>query len=86
MKIILHKRFEKRYTKLRPAEKEKFKARRNLFLQDPFDQVLNNHTLSGRYKGYRSINISGDLRAVYRMIDQDTAFFVAFGTHSQLYG
>jgi addiction module RelE/StbE family toxin len=85
MKIILHKRFEKQYVKLRPADKEKFKNRRNIFLINPFDSTLNNHALAGKYEGYRSINITGDLRAVYTLIDNDTAFFVAIGTHSQLY-
>lgn len=85
MKIVLHKRFEKRYVKLRSSEKEKFKARRNIFLVDPFNPVLNNHALSGKFEGYRSINITGDLRAVYTLIDNDTALFVTLGTHSQLY-
>ena len=86
MKIIVHKRFEKQYAKLRPSEKEKFKTRRNAFLRDPFDPVLNNHALEGKYAGCRSINISGDLRTVYMRIDNNTVLFVTIGSHSQLYG
>jgi addiction module RelE/StbE family toxin len=85
MKITLHRRFEKMHTKLRPVDKEKFKTRRNIFLTSPFDPALNNHALAGKYQGYRSINITGDLRAAYTLIDKDTAFFVAIGTHSQFY-
>ncbi|HWW38687.1 type II toxin-antitoxin system mRNA interferase toxin, RelE/StbE family [Pedobacter sp.] len=85
MKTILHKRFEKQYAKLRPADKEKFKARRDIFLDNPFDPVLSNHALIGKYEGYRTISITGDLRAVYTFIDRDTVLFVAIGTHSQLY-
>ena len=85
MKVILHKRFEKQYAKLRLAEKERFKTRRNVFLRNPFDPILNNHGLSGKYQGCNSINITGDLRAVYMMFDSQTAFFIAIGSHSQLY-
>jgi len=54
-------------------------------LNDSMNQLLSNHALTGRWDGYRSINISGDLRAVYEMIDKDMVYFVAFGSHSQLY-
>ena len=57
-----------------------------LFSINPTDSILNNHLLFGKYEGHRSINITGDLRAIYTMIDEDTALFVAIGTHSQLYG
>ncbi len=85
MKIILHKNFEKQYGKLRGKEKQKFKERRNIFLNYPFQPVLNNHPLKGKFKGYRSINITGDLRAVYKLLNEETAIFVAIDTHSNLY-
>lgn len=85
MKIALHKNFEKQYQKLRPNEKKRFKARRDLFLQNPYHPLLNNHSLQGKYKGYRSVNIGGDLRVIYELIDENTAYFVAIDTHSKLY-
>lgn len=85
MKIVLHRNFEKQYKKLRPKEQNRFKERRDVFLNDPFDPVLNNHPLRGRYKGYRSINVTGDLRAVYRLLNDDTVLFVAIDSHSNLY-
>lgn len=85
MKIRLHRNFERQYKKLRRQEKEKFKERRNLFLQNQFDPILNNHSLHGKYEGYRSINITGDLRVVYELINKDTAYFVAIDSHSNLY-
>ncbi|MBI4128863.1 MAG: type II toxin-antitoxin system mRNA interferase toxin, RelE/StbE family [Parcubacteria group bacterium] len=85
MKIVFHKHFEKKYTNLRPADKKRFKERSALFMHDPYDPVLNNHPLRGKYKGYRSINVGGDLRAIYTLINDDTAFFVAIDTHSNLY-
>lgn len=85
MRVVFHRNFEKRYKKLRPREKKRFKERKDIFIQDPYHPALNNHPLQGKYKGYRSINISGDLRAVYQLINNDIAYFVALDTHSNLY-
>ena len=81
MKIFLHKNFAKRYAKLRPSQKEKFKERRDLFLIDSYHPLLNNHPLLGKYKGCRSINITGDLRAVYDIVGPDAVLFVDIDTH-----
>lgn len=86
MTIHLHKDFLKQYKKLKKKEKQKFKIRRDLFLQDEFSPILNNHSLKGKYQGYRNINITGDLRAVYKKEAQDTVIFVAIDIHSNLYG
>ena len=85
MKILLHKNFERQYEKLRLSEKQQFKGRRDIFLQDEFDPILNNHPLRGNYQGYRSINIMGDLRVVYRHVQENAVIFVAIDTHSNLY-
>jgi addiction module RelE/StbE family toxin len=86
MNISLHKNFEKRYVKLRPAEQRRFKERRDLFLRDPFNPVLSNHALSGKYSGYRSINVGGDLRVVYKFLGNDSVLFSTIDKHSNLYG
>jgi len=85
MKIKLHKKFTKQFSKLNKNQKLKCKDRLNLFLDDPFNELLNNHALQGKYKGLRSINMSGDLRAIYEMINNNTAFFIDLDTHSNLY-
>ena len=85
MKIILHKHFDKQYKKLRSREKKRFKERRDIFLQDPYHPILNNHALQGRYKGYRSMGITNDLRVIYALINTDTAYFITIDTHSKLY-
>ena len=85
MKIILHKSFEKQYKKLGEHVKQQFKERRNTFLNDPFDLALNNHPLKGNYKGYRSIYINADVRALYKLIASDIALFVVIDSHSNLY-
>lgn len=85
MTIRFHRDFEKQYQKLHPGEKNKFKERRNIFLENPYHPLLHNHPLKGKYQGYRSINITGDLRVVYKMLDSETALFVLIDTHSNLY-
>lgn len=85
MKIFFHNNFKKKYKKLRPSEKQKFKQRSLLFLQNPFDPVLRNHPLGGRYEGFRSINITGDLRVLYQDLGRQEALFITIDTHSNLY-
>jgi len=85
MIISFHREFTKRFKKLSVQQKRKFKERVALFAEDPFDPTLNNHALRGTYRGYRSINVTGDLRAIYKS-DGDNALFVAIDSHSNLYG
>ena len=85
MRVVYHKRFEKAYAKLRRADQERFHERLRTFMHDPFDQALNNHPLHGTYAGYRSINVRGDLRAIYKETAPDIAVFVTIGTHHELY-
>ena len=86
MTLRFHRTFEKQYKKLRENEKKRLKERLALFLTDEFNPLLNNHPLRGKHQGYRSINITGDLRAVYKFQEPDTRIFVAVDTHSNLYG
>lgn len=85
MRIRFHRNCEKQYKKLRLSEKKKCKERWEVFLNNPFNPLLHNHPLRGKYEGYRSINVSGDIRIVYRLIDKNTAYFVAIGKHRDLY-
>jgi len=63
-----------------------FRNRLEIFLSDKFHPILNNHSLSGEYQGYRSINITGDWGAIFRERGSGGAvYFVVIGTHSNLY-
>ena len=86
MRVFFHKSFDRKYAKLRMGERKKFTERIDLFLKDPYHPLLNNHALTGKYKGSRSISVTGDLRAVYDVVGKDAALFVAIDTHSNLYG
>lgn len=85
MKICLHHSIVPQYTKFEENTKKKFKERRDIFLSDPYHPLLNNHPLRGKYEGYRSINIAGNVRVIYKHLDIDTVLFVKIGSHSNLY-
>ncbi len=82
--VELHKNFIRQYKRQR-AIQEQVDKRLALFRANPFERILNNHSLRGKYKGYRSINIAGDFRAVYEVIDERTVRFIALDTHGNLY-
>ena len=77
--------FDKQYNKFREGEKDRFRARIKLFQENRHNPLLHDHQLHGKYAGYRSINIGGDLRAIYKLIPPETAVFVAIDTHTKLY-
>lgn len=85
MNIQTTKSFDKQYSKLNTRIKKQFKSRLELFCINPFDNSLRNHALRGRYLGYRSIDINGDVRALYTVKGNAVIIFGFIGTHSQLY-
>ena len=86
MIVIYSKKFQRNYKKLSRKLQEQFKQRRNLFLEDQFNPILNNHQLHNPYAGCRSINITGDYRAIYYHENLDIVRFIAVGTHHDLFG
>lgn len=84
MEIKFHKNFKKRLKKIPAKIQEQFYERLNLFFQDKFDKRLNNHSVNKAFPNCRSINVSGDYRAIF---DEDGAviIFLTIGTHSELY-
>lgn len=80
------KSFEKQFKKVTPVVRQRFYAQLQLFMVQPLSPTLSNHALKGKYMGYRSINITGDIRALYYRDQGSVIFFAYIGTHSQLYG
>lgn len=88
--IHYSKSFEKDLRKAPADIKKAWVKRLTLFIGNPTHPHLHNHSLSGKYIGYRSINVNGDWRAVYAEQSNGKhleiiALFQAIGTHSQLY-
>lgn len=86
MRYFLSKNFEKSFKKMPRKIKDNTINKLNVFIINPMDDSLNNHSLSGKFSKYRSVNISGDIRAIYK-IDEDNnvAIFIDIGGHSKLY-
>jgi len=79
-------RFKKQFKKLPTNTQDKFLERLHLFSQDQTHPLLRVHPLKGSYAGYWSMNVTGDIRALYRTDDEDIILFALIGTHSSLYG
>ncbi len=71
--------------KLSPKIKQKMAERIEVFTNDPLNGQLRNHALHTSYKGSYSIDITGDYRAIYQLVDDETALFTHIGTQSQSY-
>lgn len=86
MVIRFSKGFVKSYDKAPIKVRKAFNTRLVIFQQDKFHPILNNHFLTGSYSEYRSINVTGDWRAVFREFQgEEIVYFDILGTHSKLY-
>jgi addiction module RelE/StbE family toxin len=79
------KDFDKQFAKLPKVLREKVIETVDLFLDRPMEPSLRNHPLTKEWHGYRSISADSDLRLHFKILDGDIVYFVAVGTHSQLY-
>lgn len=85
MIILRHSKFDKMLEKAPYKIRDKFQERLDLFLINPFDQILNNHSVDPLHPGCRSINITGNWRALFKSLGNNAVIFTKIGTHSQLY-
>ncbi len=85
MQIKFSKIFLKQLAKSPGFIKSAFEEKLRHFLFNKSDPILNNHKLKGKYQGYRSINITGDWRAIFEECPNGDVLFLLFGTHNQLY-
>ncbi|MEK7520270.1 MAG: hypothetical protein AAB581_03465 [Patescibacteria group bacterium] len=84
MRVVYHKNFEKKFRKLPAKVKERFYGRLALFYKNKHAKTLNNHSVDTAYPGVRSINITGDYRALFYDVGE-TVTFLTIGTHTELY-
>ena len=84
MEVKFHAAFKKKLRKTPHKIQERFFERLELFVQDKFNRVLNNHSVDRAYPNCRSINVSGDYRAIFEEQDE-IIIFINIGTHSNLY-
>ncbi len=84
MKILFSKQFDRDFKKFDQKTQTIIIDRLNLLISDNNNRLLNNHSLSGKLKNLKSINISGDIRLLYQELSE-VLLIVRVGTHSQLY-
>lgn len=85
MIIRYSKKFKKQYEKLPPKLQQKTKSCIILWASNPADESLRLHKLSGKMNRFYSIDITGDLRALYEKAGDEVYLYQMVGTHSQLY-
>ena len=85
MVVEISRKFTKQYDKAPLVIRLSFQNRLRIFKEAPYAPILQNHWLKGEWLGHRSINITGDWRAIYFHIDEQRVVFRGIGTHGQLY-
>lgn len=84
MEVKFHTTFKKKLKKIPLKIQNRFYERLELFMQDKCNRVLNNHSVDQAYPNCRSMNVSGDYRAIFE--DRgELIIFINIGTHSDLY-
>jgi addiction module RelE/StbE family toxin len=86
MTIRYSKKFVKQLKKQPKTVQVAFLARIEMFAVNPYEPLLRNHALRGELKGFYSINITGDVRAIYEIKQDEIHIFQLIGSHSQFYG
>lgn len=86
MSIVRDRIFIKQMKKLPLHLRRQVRDRVQLLVENSANPLLNDHKLGPPYESYRSINITGDWRLVYKRIETDIYYLRAVGTHHQLYG
>ncbi len=86
MVIQYTSQFKKQYKKLPKKFQVQFDKRLLLFLSNPSTPQLHVHPLIGKFSGYFSLNVNGDLRALYLKKGEAIVIFVLIGSHTELYG
>jgi mRNA-degrading endonuclease YafQ of YafQ-DinJ toxin-antitoxin module len=83
--ILTSKAFDKSFKKKDKFIQKKALERIRLFREEPFNPMLNNHSLSGEHKEDKSFNVTGNYRIIFYFIDKNTACLTDIGTHPELY-
>jgi len=82
MQIIYSPRFVKLYKRLNSATKLKAEKKEKIFRNNPFDNRLQTHKLSGRLDGLWSFSINYDCRIIFEFTSEKSVIFHAIGGHT----
>lgn len=88
IKVIWNPSFKKAYKKKihkLPHMKRKLFLALYKFQENPFEQSLNTHKLSGYLQNCWSFKVDYDYRVIFEFEGKDKAILVDIGTHDQVY-
>lgn len=86
MNIDFSKSFDRQFqNRLSSLQRQLALEAIELFIDEPFHKDLRNHALYGKWTGYRTISVGGDLRLHFKIISNVSVLFEAVGSHDQLY-
>ena len=89
MEISFSNSFKKAFAKKVKRNKDlenKFWTMVEIFLNNPFDNRLKTHKLSGKLKELWSFSIEYDIRIIFFFEENQTkAVFIDFGKHDEVY-
>lgn len=88
MKIKFSRNFVKLLSKINKKDKiliEVIKKQLKIFKENPKHHSLRLHKLSGKMRNYWSISVTKSLRMIYILLNDDEAYFIALGTHDEVY-
>jgi len=86
MEFLYSRLYKRQFRKLPRELQIKVTQRLALFINDEMHPLLDNHPLRFDWGGYRSINITGDYRLIFKKVSDLLVRLEAVGTHSELYG
>ena len=87
MQIKYHKEFSKNYQKRigsNPKLVSKFQTKFKQFIDNQTSPGLKDHKLIGKLSSYRAFSVTGDIRVVYRIVNNELWLY-DIGTHPQVY-
>lgn len=86
--VFSNKEFIKHYKNTDVRIRKSVDQKLLIFAKNPHEAGLRNHPLHDEWKGYRSIDITNDYRAIYKVVkegEEINAYFIALGRHKELF-
>ncbi len=81
MQIIYSPQFIKDYRSLNEPAKRKAETKENIFRNNPFDNRLKTHKLSGKLRNLWSFSVDYNCRIIFEFKNRKVVIFHAIGGH-----
>lgn len=85
MRFVYTRAYKRQFKKLPREVQEKVIECLALFITNEAHPLLNNHSLRFEWSGYRSINVTGDYRLIFKKESRTLVRLEQVGTHGELY-